>query len=199
MIELQLNEKIGAVEAILFASGEPVEEKRISEAAVLDKGSIAGIVKTLNNRYDDNGSALKIVRLGTSYQMCTREEYAEYIRSAIEYKKQIPLSNAAMEALTVIAYNQPVTKGFVENVRGIDSSSVINSLVEKELLEESGRLDVPGRPVAYKTTENFLRCFGLSSLDDLPPLVREDTDSQTSLFDEESGDNEYEEPQLITR
>lgn len=199
VIELQLNEKIGAVEAILFASGEPVEEKRISEAAVLDKGSIAGIVKTLNNRYDDNGSALKIVRLGTSYQMCTREEYAEYIRSAIEYKKQIPLSNAAMEALTVIAYNQPVTKGFVENVRGIDSSSVINSLVEKELLEESGRLDVPGRPVAYKTTENFLRCFGLSSLDDLPPLVREDTDSQTSLFDEESGDNEYEEPQLITR
>ena len=131
--------------------------------------------------------------------MCTREEYAEYIRSAIEYKKQIPLSNAAMEALTVIAYNQPVTKGFVENVRGIDSSSVINSLVEKELLEESGRLDVPGRPVAYKTTENFLRCFGLSSLDDLPPLVREDTDSQTSLFDEESGDNDYEEPQLITR
>ena len=104
-----------------------------------------------------------------------------------------------MEALTVIAYNQPVTKGFVENVRGIDSSSVINSLVEKELLEESGRLDVPGRPVAYKTTENFLRCFGLSSLDDLPPLVREDTDSQTSLFDEESGDNDYEEPQLITR
>ena len=199
MIELQLNEKIGAVEAILFASGEPVEEKRISEAAVLDKGSIAGIVKTLNNRYDDNGSALKIVRLGTSYQMCTREEYAEYIRSAIEYKKQIPLSNAAMEALTVIAYNQPVTKGFVENVRGIDSSSVINSLVEKELLEESGRLDVPGRPVAYKTTENFLRCFGLSSLDDLPPLVREDTDSQTSLFDEESGDNDYEEPQLITK
>ena len=199
MIELQLNEKIGAVEAILFASGEPVEEKRISEAAVLDKGSIAGIVKTLNNRYDDNGSALKIVRLGTSYQMCTREEYAEYIRSAIEYKKQIPLSNAAMEALTVIAYNQPVTKGFVENVRGIDSSSVINSLVEKGLLEESGRLDVPGRPVAYKTTENFLRCFGLSSLDDLPPLVREDTDSQTSLFDEESGDNDYEEPQLITR
>ena len=171
----------------------------ISEAAVLYKGSIAGIVKTLNNRYDDNGSALKIVRLGTSYQMCTREEYAEYIRSAIEYKKQIPLSNAAMEALTVIAYNQPVTKGFVENVRGIDSSSVINSLVEKELLEESGRLDVPGRPVAYKTTENFLRCFGLSSLDDLPPLVREDTDSQTSLFDEESGDNDYEEPQLITR
>ena len=133
VIELQLNEKIGAVEAILFASGEPVEEKRISEAAVLDKGSIAGIVKTLNNRYDDNGSALKIVRLGTSYQMCTREEYAEYIRSAIEYKKQIPLSNAAMEALTVIAYNQPVTKGFVENVRGIDSSSVINSLVEKEV------------------------------------------------------------------
>ena len=89
-----------------------------------------------------------------------------------------------MEALTVIAYNQPVTKSFVENVRGIDSSSVINSLVDKGLLEEDGRLEVPGRPVAYKTTDVFLRSFGLSSLEDLPPLVREDKDSQTSLFDE---------------
>jgi len=98
-----------------------------------------------------------------------------------------------MEALTVIAYNQPVTKSFVENVRGIDSSSVINSLVDKGLLEEDGRLEVPGRPVAYKTTDVFLRSFGLSSLEDLPPLVREDKDSQTSLFDEKNDNNQYDE------
>ncbi|MGN1481527.1 SMC-Scp complex subunit ScpB [Porcipelethomonas sp.] len=189
---MQLNEKLGAVEAILFASGEPVDEHRISEAAGVDKNSISGLVKALNDRYRDSESALNIVRLGNGYQMCTKKEYAEYIRAAMEYKKQIPLSNAAMEALTVIAYNQPVTKSFVENVRGIDSSSVINSLVDKGLLEEAGRLEVPGRPVAYKTTDNFLRCFGLSSLDDLPPLVREGDDSQTSLFDDECDNNDYE-------
>lgn len=189
---MQLNEKLGAVEAILFASGEPVDERRISEAAGVEIKSVSGLVRTLNDRYSDSQSSLNIVRLGNGYQMCTKKEFAEYIRAAMEYKKQTPLSNAAMEALTVIAYNQPVTKSFVENVRGIDSSSVINSLVDKGLLEESGRLEVPGRPVAYKTTDNFLRCFGLSSLDDLPPLVRENTDSQTSLFDEESDNNDYE-------
>lgn len=186
---LQFNEKIGAIEAILFASGEPVDEARISEAAGVEKSSIASLIKTLNDRYSDCQSAINIIHIGNAYQMCTKKEYADYIRAAMEYKKQTPLSNAAMEALTVIAYNQPVTKGFVENVRGIDSSSVINSLVDKGLLEEDGRLDVPGRPVAYKTTDVFLRSFGLTSLEDLPPLVREDKDSQTSLFDDETDNN----------
>lgn len=183
---MQLNNKLGAIEAVLFAIGEPIDESRIAEAVKIEKSDVSVLVNVLNKRYSDNNSSLNIIRLGKGYQMCTKKEYAEYIKSAMEYKKQVPLSNAAMEALTVIAYNQPVTKNFVENVRGIDSSSVINSLVEKELLEEAGRLDVPGRPVAYKTTDTFLRCFGLSSLDDLPPLVREEEDRQTSLFDEQN-------------
>ena len=116
--------------------------------------------------------------------MSTKSETAEYIRSAMENKRQAPLSNAAMEALTIVAYNQPVSKSFVENVRGIDSSSVINSLVEKGLLEENGRLEVPGHPVAYRTTSAFLRCFGLSSLDDLPPLVREESDTENDSEEE---------------
>lgn len=189
---MQLNEKAAAVEAILFASGEPVDETRVAESANLEKSDVAAIIKILNDRYDDCSSALNIIHLGNKYQMCTKKEYAEYIKSAMESKKQTPLSNAAMEALTVVAYNQPVTKGFVENVRGIDSSSVINSLVDKGLLEEDGRLNVPGRPVAYKTTDNFLRCFGLSSLDDLPPLVRDDEDKQGSLFEEEDGNTNIE-------
>lgn len=189
---MQLNEKAAAVEAILFASGEPVDEMRIAEAASLEKSDVTAIIKILSDRYSDTSSALKIVHLGNKYQMCTKKEYAEYIKSAMESKKQTPLSNAAMEALTVVAYNQPVTKGFVENVRGIDSSSVINSLVDKGLLEEDGRLNVPGRPVTYKTTDNFLRCFGLSSLDDLPPLVRDDEDKQVSLFEEEDDNTNIE-------
>lgn len=186
---MQLNEKTSAVEAILFASGEPVDEVRIAEAAEIEKSDVSGIIKTLNERYSDNISALNIIRLGSKYQMCTKKEYAGYIKAAMESKKQTPLSNAAMETLTVIAYNQPVTKGFVENVRGIDSSSVVNTLVDKGLVEEDGRLDVPGHPVAYRTSDNFLRCFGLSSLDDLPPLVRDDEDKQVSLFDEENDNN----------
>ena len=116
--------------------------------------------------------------------MCTRKKYAEYVKTAMESKKQTPLSQAAMEALTVVAYNQPVTKGFVESVRGIDSSSVINTLVDKGLLEEDSRLDVPGHPVAYRTTDTFLRSFGLSSLDDLPPLEREEENRQQSLLED---------------
>lgn len=189
---MQLNEKAAAVEAVLFASGEPIEEFRIAEAVHIEKNDVAAIVNSLNERYSDSTSALNIVRLGTRYQMCTRKEYADYIKNAMESKKQAPLSAAAMEALTVIAYNQPVTKSFVENVRGIDSSSVINTLVEKGLLEEDGRLNVPGRPVAYKTSDNFLRCFGLTSLDDLPPLVRENENKQVSLFEEENGNNDNE-------
>lgn len=102
--------------------------------------------------------------------MCTHEKYAPQIRAALETKRATPLSNAAMEVLTIIAYNQPVSKSFVENVRGIDSSSVINNLVEKGLVEEAGRLDVPGKPIVYRTTSVFLRSFGLSSVAELPPL-----------------------------
>ena len=185
---MQLNDKAAAVEAILFASGDPMDTERIADAAGIENSDVPRLIKILSDRYLDNHSAIEIVKLGTKYQMCTRKEYSEYIKSAMESKKQTPLSNAAMEALTIIAYNQPVTKGFVESVRGIDSSSVINSLVDKGLLDEAGRLDVPGRPVAYKTTDNFLRCFGLASLDDLPPLVRDNEDKQTSFFDGEEQD-----------
>ena len=128
------------------------------------------MIKVLNERYTDSGSALCIKRLENSYQICTREEFAPAIRKALETKRNTPLSNASMEALTIIAYNQPVSKSFVEKVRGIDSSSVINNLVEKGLVEEAGRLDVIGRPVVYRTTTIFLRTFGLSSISDLPPI-----------------------------
>lgn len=167
---MEIKEKLGAIEAILFASGEPIEIYRLSEASQIDAGSLSSMIKLLNERYDDCGSGICIKKLDSSYQMCTREKFAPQIRTALETKRATPLSNAAMEVLTIIAYNQPVSKSFVENVRGIDSSSVINNLVEKGLVEEAGRLDVPGKPIVYRTTSVFLRSFGLCSIAELPPL-----------------------------
>ena len=168
---MEIKEKLGAIEAVLFASGEPVELYRLAESVAVDAGTLPSLIRLLNERYEDYGSGITIKKLEISYQMCSREEYAPQIRQVLETKRNVPLSNAAMESLTIIAYNQPVTKGFVENVRGVDSSSVVNNLVEKGLIEEAGRLDVPGKPVVYRTTAVFLRSFGLASLADLPPLA----------------------------
>ncbi len=183
---MEIKEKLGAIEAILFASGEPIEIYRLSEASGVDAGTLPAMIRLLNERYDDYGSGICIKKLDSSYQMCTRDAFAPQIRTALETKRSAPLSNAAMEALTIIAYNQPVSKGFVENVRGIDSSSVINNLVEKGLVEEAGRLDVPGKPIVYRTTAVFLRSFGLTSVADLPPLP--DQPSLTEDVAEDDGD-----------
>lgn len=187
---MEIKEKLGAIEAILFASGEPIEIYRLSQASGVDAGTLPSMIKLLNDRYDDCGSGICIKKLESSYQMCTRTEFAPQIKEALETKRSTPLSNAAMEALTVIAYNQPVSKGFVENVRGIDSSSVINNLVEKGLVEEAGRLDVPGKPIVYRTTAVFLRSFGLNSIADLPPIPGHS--EQTSVFDLDTEDSEEE-------
>jgi len=163
-------QKLSAVvEAVLFAGGEPVELDRICEAADAVVSEVQEAIKLLEEKYSGN-SGIELLKLGDSYQLATKQEFAGYIKSALEIKRSSALSPAAMEALTIVAYNQPVTKGFVESVRGVDSSGVVNSLVEKGLLAEAGRLDLPGRPIAYITTNNFLRAFKLSSLDDLPPL-----------------------------
>ncbi|MEZ3453508.1 MAG: SMC-Scp complex subunit ScpB [Oscillospiraceae bacterium] len=178
---MKINEGISAVESILFAHGEPIEAEKLCAAAGVEADMPEKLVQLLIDRYESTGSALTVLKLGNSYQLAVKAEFFDYVRAALESKKNTPLSPAAMEVLTIVAYNQPVTKGFVEHVRGIDSSSVVNSLVEKNLLEEAGRLDVPGKPIAYKTTSAFLRCFQLSSLDDLPALP--DSDGQVS-FDE---------------
>ncbi|MDO4945610.1 MAG: SMC-Scp complex subunit ScpB [Ruminococcus sp.] len=163
-------QKLSAVvEAILFAGGEPVELDRICEAADAVVSEVREAIKLLEEKYSEN-SGIELLKLNDSYQLATKQEFAPYIKSALEIKRSSALSPAAMETLTIVAYNQPVTKGFVESVRGVDSSGVVNSLVEKGLLAEAGRLDLPGRPIAYMTTDNFLRAFKLSSLDDLPPL-----------------------------
>ncbi len=168
---MKFTEGMAAVEAVLFACGEPLELDKLAAAAEIEKDTADRIIERLNDRYKEQKSAFMIGKLGDSYQMMTRPELARYIKSAMETRRQAPLTQAALEVLAIVAYNQPITRAFVDQVRGVDSSGVVRSLVERNLLEEHGRLnDVPGRPIAYRTTENFLRCFGFSSLSDLPPI-----------------------------
>lgn len=180
---MKLKHNSAALEAILFSAGEPMEAERLAESLGTETDEIHALAAQLSEYYRETGSGLQVLSLGESYQLTTNADFAEEIRAALEVKRNTPLSNAAMEVLTIIAYNQPVTKGFVERVRGVDSGSVVNTLVERGLLEEAGRIEVPGRPVTYRTTAQFLRCFGLQSLADLPPLPSGTEPELPDLFD----------------
>ena len=162
------------IEAILFAYGEPIEISKISACLEIDEETTVQIIGSLSAQLEERNSGLCVLKLGNKYQLCTRTEYADGVRKTMETKKNAPLSNAAFEVLAIIAYNQPVTKSFVEQIRGVDCSGVINSLCQKSLIEEKGRLDLPGRPLLYGTTPEFLRCFCVSSLEELPSLPGKD-------------------------
>lgn len=176
---MEIKEKLAIAEAVIFASGEPIEIQKLADILETNPEEILKIIRLLNERYDGYKSGIKIIAVGGSFQMTTRNEYSEYIRKALNLKRNTPLSQAALEVLTIIAYNQPVSKGFVDNIRGTDCYSTINSLSQKELIEEAGRLDIPGKPIVYRTTDKFLRCFGLKSLDDLPPLPERKSDKES--------------------
>jgi len=167
---LGIREHRGAIEAILFASGEPISAARIAEVCELDLRTVKNLLSQLMDEYENRESGIRILKLGDSYQMSTDKEYATQVRAALDIRRNQPLSQAALEVLAIIAYNQPVTRAFMEQIRGVDCSGVVTTLCEKELIEEAGRLDLPGRPIAFKTTANFMRAFGISSLDMLPAL-----------------------------
>lgn len=163
-------ELIKAVEAVLFAGGEPISIGRIAEVFELREKDARQLLEDVITHVNTADLGLELIRLDDSYQLVSRIEFAPYIKSAFEIKRRTPLSSAALEVLAVVAYNQPVTRAFIEQVRGVDCSAVVSTLIEKDLIEERGRLELPGRPLLYGTTKNFLRCFSLSSLEELPPL-----------------------------
>ena len=175
---MEVTELRAAIESILFACGEPVPVARMAEALESDTDAVIAACDALAASHAASDSALMVVRLDDSYQMCTKGAHADIIRQLLEIRRNTPLSQAAMEVLAVIAYNQPVTKAFVEQVRGVDCSGVVGSLCVKGLVAEQGRLELPGRPLLYGTTPDFLRCFGLSSLADLPPLPEPERPAQ---------------------
>ena len=163
-----------AIEAILFSSGDSVEKSRIAQTLEITEKQVEETVDKLIGDYSAQNRGITIIKLDSAYQMTAVKDYAPQIRPVMDLRRNTPLSQAALEVLAVVAYNQPVTKAFVEQVRGVDCSGVIGSLTSKDLIEEKGRLELPGRPLLYGTTENFLRCFNLRSLDELPPLPEDE-------------------------
>ncbi len=182
----ELNIK-NAVEAILFASGASVPVSRMATALEISEKETKKHLEALVKEYEEKNGGIIIIRLDDAYQMVSAEEYAPQIRTVMDLRRNTPLSQAAMEVLAVIAYNQPVTKAFIEQVRGVDCSGVIGSLTAKDLIEEKGRLELPGRPLIYGTTENFLRCFSISDLSELPEIPS--SEPKTEASEEGEGDD----------
>lgn len=167
---MDTNSIVPALEAVLFASGEPVPAARLSLIFAVPEEVIDDAAQELEREYAENGRGIRLLRLGASLQLCSAPEYAKLVARVMEHRAAPRLSPGALEALAVIAYFQPVTRAYVEQVRGVDSSYTVASLAEKGLIEPAGRLEAPGRPTLYRTTEAFLRVMGVSSLNELPAL-----------------------------
>lgn len=183
-----------AIEAILFAAGERIELSRLAATLEADEKDVQAAADALADELSFNRRGIRILRLENGYQMVSSGEMADYVTKALETRKPPKLSASQLEALTIIAYYQPATKAMVEQLRGVDSAYSIGALLNKKLIEDAGRLNVPGRPIQYRTTPDFLRTFGLSSLEELPPIekvdlsepvvVQEDPDQQQISLEE---------------
>lgn len=174
---MKIEQLEAAIEAILFTMGKSVDLSQIATAIGHDEATTKKLIKNLMDKYKKNGRGIKIIELEGKYQLCTKPEYYEFlIRVATQPKKQV-LTDTLLETLSIVAYKQPVTKAEIERIRGVKTDHAVNKLVEYELIEEVGRLDAPGRPILFATTEQFLRSFGVSSLSELPSLNPEQVEA----------------------
>lgn len=170
---MDLKQYKAALEAVLFAMAEPVSTERLAGLLQIEPQVVERLCAHLQDAYAEEEHGIELLSLEGCWQFATKTAFGPTVRAALDTRRNTPLSSAALEVLAVIAYNQPVTRSFIEQVRGVDSSGVVQSLTAKGLIEEAGRLDLPGRPIAFQTTAAFLRCFGLASLEELPPLRAE--------------------------
>lgn len=170
-----MNNLQASVEAVIFAAGDPVPLDKLSMVLEISPEKLDEVIDAIQNKFDKKNSGIRLMRFKDSVQFVSKSEYVETVRKVLEINKSAPLSNAAMEVLALVAYNEPVTKAYIEQVRGVDCSGVLANLIQKELVEERGRLELPGRPLLYGTTENFLRCFGISSIEELPEIPKADS------------------------
>lgn len=184
---MELKEVESAIEGILFAAGEPVGVERLCMTLEIDRETADAVCQRLADQYSYERRGIRLVKLESCYQLCSAPEYADYIRKAFESRKPARLSQPALEVLAIIAYYQPTTKAYVDQIRGVDSSYTVGLLTERELIEECGRLAVPGRPILYRTTQNFLRSFGLSSLEELPDLPNASAEDEQITLDMQEG------------
>ena len=186
MEHLEMRDIEAAIEGILFASGEPVAVDRICVAMDLDRSTVELVLQKLADYYSFERRGIRLVRMDDTWQLCSAPEYADYIRKAFEIRKPAKLSQPALEVLTIIAYYQPTTRAYVDQIRGVDSSYTVSLLLDRHLIEECGRLQVPGRPRLYRTTKAFLRAFHLNSLEDLPEMPGLEADGQLRLGEDGS-------------
>ena len=180
----EMKEIEAAVEGILFASGEPVAVDRICVALDMARPTVELVLQRLQDYYSYERRGIRLLKMEDSYQLCSAPEYGDQIRKAFEIRKPAKLSQPALEVLTIIAYYQPTTRAYVDQIRGVDSSYTVGLLLDRHLIEECGRLQVPGRPRLYRTTQSFLRAFHLNSLEDLPQMPGLEADGQMRLDDE---------------
>ena len=178
-----VNDVCAAIEAILFAAGHPISYEKLSEVLGIGIEDVKAVVSAMAKDYENakNHRGILLLTYPDTCQLATREDYAPYIREALGIKRGGNLSNSTMEALAIVAYNQPVTRSDVDNIRGVDSSYAMTSLIDKQLIEVCGRLEAPGRPMLYRTSDKFLRVFGLKSLDELPTTELTASDSDTPV------------------
>jgi segregation and condensation protein B len=182
------------IEAILFAAGEPIELNRLAQSMEQDPALVRQAVDELADELSFNRRGIRIIKLENAYQMVSSGEMADYVTKALETRKPPRLSSSQLETLTIIAYYQPATKAMVEQIRGVDSAYSVSALLNKHLIEEAGRLNVPGRPIQYRTTPDFLRTFGMSSLQELPAIEKVDLgepiieDAPAEIPQEQSGE-----------
>lgn len=169
------------IEAILFSAGREVSSKEIMNVLEISEEDIEKIIQNMKTKYEEIGSALEIIKIENSYQLCTKKELYEYIYPVIDNRTKPTISNAALETLSIIAYNPKITRSEIEAIRGVSADGTVYKLLEYNLIEESGKLDAPGRPTTYKVTNNFLKMFGISNLDELPELPRYKLDENEQI------------------
>lgn len=205
MLGIEDKELYNAIEALLFVAGDPVSIDRLSEALNIPISDLEEFMPKMMDEYNYERRGIKLIKLENSYQLTTRSEYFDAVVRMVTHKQKQVLSPATLEVLSIISYNQPITKAAIEKVRGVDSSHSLTKLLERELIEQRGRLNAPGRPVLYGTTDEFLRCFGLQSLEEMPNLeddlsglgMETDPNKDNVTFEElekRMEDGEYEEP-----
>lgn len=176
-----------AIEAILYAAGYPISYTKLSDVLGISVKEVKKLVRLMVEKYNsaENDHGITLLSFEDSCQFCTKEQYAPYIREALGIRRGGNLSASSMEVLAIVAYNQPVTRAFIDTVRGVDSAYAVSSLLDKELIAATGRLDAPGRPMLYGTTEKFLRVFGINSLSELPEVGELPTLNEAALTEGE--------------
>lgn len=178
---MEINQKKSIIEAILFAAGRPVTKNELILALEISAEDIDNIIKNMQEEYKKEDRGIDLIQVENSYQLCTKKELYEYIYSILDKRSKPNLSNAALETLSIIAYNPKITRAEIEAIRGVSADACVYKLLEYGLIEEAGKIDLPGKPMSYKTTGDFLRMFGYNSLEDLPELPRYKLDENKQI------------------